>query len=90
MKKQAIFPLGLILGFSLACQFLAPARDGTVIANCADVVNAVSGMQSGALPHHLLDTGIQRGDEFDANGYFTVLNHISMQDGYVPDYVYIS
>jgi len=90
MKKQAIFPLGLILGFSLACQFLAPARDGTVIANCADVVNAVGGMQSGALPHHLLDTGIQRGDEFDANGYFTVLNHISMQDGYVPDYVYIS
>lgn len=72
MKKQTMFLL--VLGFSLACQFLAPARNGTVIANCMDVVNAVRGMQSGAVPHHLLATGIKRGDEFDANGYFTVLS----------------
>jgi hypothetical protein len=48
------------------------------------------GYSQGQPPQHLLDTGIKRGDEFDANGYFTVLNHISMQDGYLLDYVYIS
>ena len=90
MKKQSVFLLTLIFGFSLACQFLAPARAGTVINNCADIVNAVSGIQSVDMPQHLIDTGIKRGDEFDANGYFTVLNHISMQDGYLLDYVYIS
>src|SRR6188474_3939686 len=42
------------------------------------------------MPQHLIDTGIKRGDEFDVNQYFTVLNHISMQDGYLLDYVYIS
>lgn len=90
MKKPTIFPLLLVLGFSFACQFLAPAREGTVIANCADLVNAVSGLQSVGTPQHLIDTGIKRGDEFDVNQYFTVLTHISMQDDYLLDYVYIS
>ena len=61
-----------------------------VINNCADIVNAVGGIQPGAAPHHLLNTGIKRGDEFDANQYFTVLNHISMHEGYALDYVYMS
>ena len=90
MKKQTISLLLLVLVFSFACQFLAPAREGTVIANCADIVNAVSGIQSVGVPQHLIDTGIKRGDELDVNRYFTVLTHISMQDGYLLDYVYIS
>ena len=90
MKKQKMFLLPLVLGFSLACQFLAPAREGMVINNCADILNAVGGIQPGAPPQHLLDTGIKRGDEFDANQYFTVLPHISMRGDYVLDYVYIS
>ena len=61
-----------------------------VINNCADIVNAVGGIQPGAAPQHLLDTGIKRGDEFDVNQYFAVLNHISLREGYALDYVYMS
>ncbi|MDQ3007141.1 MAG: hypothetical protein M3R47_17380 [Chloroflexota bacterium] len=89
MKKRSIFLVAVIL-FSIACQFLASAREGTVIANCADIVSAISEVQSVGVPEHLIDTGVKRGDEFDVNQYFTVLTHISMQDGYLLDYVYIS
>ena len=68
----------VVILFSLSCQFLAPAREGTVIANCADIVNAVSGIQLVDMPQHLIDTGIKRGDEFNVNQYFTILTHISM------------
>lgn len=80
----------VVILFSLSCQFLAPAMEGMVINNCADIVNAVGGIQPGAAPQHLLDTAIKRGDEFDANQYFAVLNHISMREGYALDYVYMS
>ena len=89
MKKRSIF-LVIVILFLLSCQYLAPAREGTVIANCADIVNDVSGIQSVGMPQHLIDTGIKRGDELDVNQYFTVLTHISMHDGYLLDYVYIS
>ena len=89
MKNRIVF-LVVVMLVSLSCQFLAPAREGAVINNCGDIVNAVAGIQSGAPPQHLLDTGIKRGDEFDANQYFTVLPHISMRRDYVLDYVYIS
>lgn len=88
MKKQTVFLLPVIILFSLACQFIAPARDGTVISNCADVVTAVRSLQPGEIPQHLFDTGIKQGNEFDANAYFNVLPHVSMQNGYALDYVY--
>ena len=88
-KKRNVFLMTVIF-FSVSCQFLAPGREGTVIANCADVVNAVSSLQSGAPPQHLLDTGIKRGDEIDVNQYFTVLDHVSMREGYTLDYVYVN
>ena len=90
MKKQKIFILLVVFVFSLACQFLFPAREGTVISNCADLVSAVGGIQPGDIPQHLLDTGTKQGSEFDANEYFTVLTHISMREGYALDYVYLS
>ncbi|HKY56388.1 MAG TPA: hypothetical protein VJM08_18875, partial [Anaerolineales bacterium] len=91
MKKQTTLLLIATLFFSLFCQFLMPsARDGTIIANCANVVSTVGGLQSGDIPQHLLDTGRKNGNEFDVNQYFTVLPHLSMHDGYVLDYVYIN
>ena len=30
------------------------------------------------------------GERFDANGYFTVLTHLTLEDGYVLDYVYFA
>lgn len=90
MKKQTIFLLCVIFIFSLACQFLSPspARTGTVISDCADIVSAVGNVQPGEIPDHLMETGIKRGDEFDANQYFDVLTHISTRKGYTLDYVY--
>ncbi|MFC1848446.1 hypothetical protein ACFLXV_03975, partial [Chloroflexota bacterium] len=32
---------------------------------------------------------IKTGDEFDVNEYFTILSHLSMEPGYVLDYIYV-
>lgn len=88
MKKQTILLLLAVFTSSLACQFLVPARTGAVIYNCADLVGAVAAMQAGDISDHLLETGVKRGDEFDANRYFSVLTNISMHEGYALDYVY--
>ncbi len=90
MRKQTAFLLFIVLLISLACQslFTAPARTGTVISNCAEIVKAVEETWPGEIPGHLLETGKKQGDEFDANQYFDVLTHISMREGYALDYVY--
>ncbi len=88
MKKQTIFILLVIFVFSLSCQFLSPAREGTIISSCADIVRAMRNIQPSDTPESLFETGIKQGDEFDANDYFNVLTHISMQSGYLLDYVY--
>lgn len=88
MRKQRIFLLIFIFIFSLACQFLFPTRDGTVISACGDIVSAVRGVQPGEIPQHLFETGSKQGDEFNADRYFDVLTHISMLEGYALDYIY--
>lgn len=90
MKKQIVALVVLVFVISLACQALIPppARDGTVITDCAAKVRAVTDIQPTKVPQNLAETGIKQGGEFDANDYFKVLTHISMQDGYSLDYVY--
>lgn len=88
MKKQTISLLFVVLASSLACQFLFPASTGTVISSCAGLVAAVANLQAGDAPEQLFNTGIKDGSEFDVNQYFSVLTHISMQEGYALDYVY--
>ncbi|HSL44798.1 MAG TPA: hypothetical protein VK897_15285 [Anaerolineales bacterium] len=90
MEKGKLVFLLVVFASSLSCQFLLPAQTGTVISNCAEIVSAISEMQSGDIPDHLLETGIKRGDEFDVNRYFDVLTHLSMREGYTLDYVYQS
>jgi hypothetical protein len=34
------------------------------------------------------EDAVKQGDEFDVNRYFSVLTHLSMQPGYVLDYIY--
>jgi hypothetical protein len=89
MKKQTVL-VTLMLALTLACQTLVPLpkRDGTVIADCTQIVRAVAEMQSVDVPQSLMDTGKKQGGEFDPNDYFKVLTHISMRDGYALDYVY--
>lgn len=41
------------------------------------------------LPEHLMESeAVKTGEEFDANEIFSVLSHLSMEPGYVLDYVY--
>lgn len=90
MRNRIFPPVLLVLVVSLACQTLvpAPARDGVVISDCSDVLAAVRTIQPLTPPQGLMETGIKQGGEFDVNDYFTVLPHLSMEEGYVLDYVY--
>ncbi len=46
-------------------------------------------MPDGPIPEYLLkENSAKTGGEFDPNVYFTVLPHLSMEQGYVLDYVY--
>lgn len=41
------------------------------------------------IPEHMRkEDAVKTGEEFDVNKYFSVLNHLSMQPGYILDYVY--
>ncbi|MCX7681142.1 MAG: hypothetical protein N2508_04110 [Anaerolineae bacterium] len=53
-------------------------------------VDAMAALRRDLLfPEHLRKEGAARtGDEFDVTQYFTVLQHLSMEEGYVLDYVY--
>lgn len=88
MKR--VLPILLILILTLACQALmhAPARDGTIISNCSELVTAVRALQPQTPPQGLSETGVKSGGEFDVNEYFKVLPHLSLKEGYVLDYVY--
>jgi hypothetical protein len=90
MKKQTIFLLLAVFVFLLACQSLSPvpARNGTVVSGCGDIVTAVEDVWPDEFPDYLAKTGKKQGGEFDVNEYFDVLTHISMREGYVLDYVY--
>lgn len=88
MKKQTVFLLLALFVVSQACQLFVPSRPGTVISDCSATVLQMSQLQTGEIPEYLWTTGKKRGDEFDANEYFSTLTHISMREGYVLDYVY--
>jgi hypothetical protein len=52
-------------------------------------VDALNALKPGEIPAHLRqDDAVRDGSEFDPNAYFTVLTHLSMEEGYVLDYVY--
>jgi hypothetical protein len=42
-----------------------------------------------SIPANLTTDGLKTGGEFDVNTYFSVLTHLSMEPGYVLDYVYL-
>lgn len=93
MRTKATFPLIALIIFSFACQTLFPAtpppRDGRVIENCSGMVKSIRGMQTNDVPKGLYESGVKQGDEFDVNDYFSTTPNISMQKGYVLDYVFL-
>jgi hypothetical protein len=81
------------LRFLLILVLLLPAC-GTVTSasdlGCADAVDGLRALTAGLeIPENLLiETAVKTGTEFDPNAYFDVLTHLSMQPGYVLDFVY--
>jgi hypothetical protein len=74
---------------------------GSILGSCSSaaaepswyqkVSTNLKAMQPTDAPDHLWPIdGARNGTEFDVNRLFTVLTHLSMQEGYVLDYVYLS
>jgi hypothetical protein len=77
-----------IVFLSIAC---GPIFNPTLpSAAWQSTVDELSALQSGLeFPDHFEDENATRtGEEFDVNDYFTVLDRLSMESGYVLDYVY--
>lgn len=69
----------------LACS-PTPSPTPTAWQQTVDALNTV---KPGEIPAHLRQTdAVRNGSEFDPNRYFSVLTHLSMEPGYVLDYVY--
>ena len=64
------------------------ARQGAVCQQATiDALSALYATQK--LPEHLMESeAVKTGQEFDVNEIFSVLTHLSMEPGYVLDYVY--
>jgi hypothetical protein len=64
--------------------------DGFTAAWCREMLSSFKALRPADVPQNLGQTGSKMGGEFDVNRYFDVLTHISMDSGYVLDYVYIT
>ena len=80
------FALALLLA-SLACS-LSPAPKSEI--DCAGTLEALHRVRGDmTFPENFqTENPAKQGGEFDANTYFQALAHLSMQPGYVLDYVY--
>jgi len=65
-------------------------REAKSAAQRQMTVEAVDALQESLeVPGYFLEEDAKRtGEEFDPNQYFTILSHLSMEPGYVLDYVY--
>jgi hypothetical protein len=84
--KKSNFLLVLVLLIS-AC---GPASEGGAISTCRLTVDALSALIGGLEfpPNFKTKNSVKIGGEFDVMQYFSVLDDLSMQPGYVLDYVY--
>ena len=67
--------------------------DPNTVQSAQDTVDAITAVQPAGIPDHFVpdepaDITRTAGD-FDVNSYFGVLNHLSMEPGYVLDYLYV-
>jgi len=91
MKK-----LSLLLAFAVlftACSLFPTGEidsSGEAITNCRAVAGGMAALRSGLdIPQYFLtDNPAKQGGEFDVMQYFTVLDHLSVQQGYALDYIY--
>ena len=68
-------------------------NDPDAVAAAQAAVDALAGVQPGGIPDHFRPeepAEITRTEgDFDVNAYFGVLEHLSMEPGYVLDYLYV-
>jgi len=77
-----------VVVLSVACgPTLSPTSPS---ADWQSTVDELSALQDNLkIPEHFMDENAARtGEEFDVNEYFTILDRLSMEPGYVLDYVY--
>ena len=86
MKKLG-FLLVLVLVLS-ACGL--PKEDSGAISTCRATLDAMSALTDGLeVPENFRsENPVKSGGEFDVMRYFNVLDHLSLQSGYVLDYIY--
>lgn len=83
--------MGLIIIFIFLLNACGPAPEGSrTLSACRATVDAMSALTGGLeIPENFqTENPVRNGGEFDVMKYFTVLDHLSMQPGYVLDYVY--
>jgi len=86
MKKP-----NFLLVFVLLLSACGPASDDSgAISTCRATVDAMSALTGGLeFPAYFqAENPVKTGGEFDVMQYFSMLDHLSMQPGYVLDYVY--
>ena len=96
MIQQSHFRLRAFLIIALSCTVLACAMfqpserpSGTPLQDAQTTVDALQALKAGLrVPNYLSNGEPKRGDEFDVNTYFTVLERLSLEEGEVLDYVY--
>lgn len=60
-----------------------------VVASAQDTADALTALQPRSVPEHFMKgETVRREGDFDVNAYFQVLTHLSMEPGFVLDYVY--
>ncbi len=84
MKSNILLVLVILLS---AC---GPALESGTISTCRSNLDAMLALTGGLeLPANFQNENpVKTGGEFDVMQYFSVLDHLSMQPGYVLDYVY--
>jgi hypothetical protein len=90
--KTTVVTTGVTTGVTTTPSTLTPTfNDDPLSVSRESTVNAVLSLPSGH-PGPNVNSGTQdltrQTGWFDANDYFTVLNHLSMEPGYTLDYVY--
>jgi len=85
MKKT-----NFLLLFFLLLSACGPASESGTISTCSSTLAAMSALTGGLeFPANFqTENPVKTGGEFDVMQYFNVLDHLSMQPGYVLDYVY--
>ncbi len=85
MKKT-----NLLIVFMFLLAACGPAPTGHAVSACGKYLKAMQALTGGLEfpPNFRTENPVKTGGEFDVMQYFTVLDHLTMQPGYLLDYVY--